>query len=37
MRQLDGITDSSDHQQTHLSLGRLWEMVKNREAWYTAN
>ena len=31
MRQLDGVTDAID-----MNLGKLWEMVRDREAWHAA-
>ena len=31
MKQLDGVTDAID-----TNLGKLWEMVRDREAWHAA-
>ena len=31
MRWLDGITDA-----IHMNLGKLWEMVRDRETWHAA-
>ena len=31
MRRLEGVTDSKD-----MNLGKLWEIVRDREAWHAA-